>query len=436
VAAATTIFTSFTTGRQVDRALAARALRLEDAMNADGEEAIPSARQAFAQFLTYSGELVAARALLELQVRRARETGHRSFALFHLGFLEWRAGAPALAARYAREFAEEAFGPAARPMGLFIEAFARATIGDLDGALAAIDVSDAYTQTAGEKISLVGGRFVRAFVASSKDDYEEAARCAGEGIEIMRKHSWREVGVHPIYQERAEALVALGRLAEAEQVLDELEQLARPIMRIPALAGALRGRGALAAARGDYAAAVDRCTAALELQAAAPEPFELARTRLVRGTALRRAQKRAAAAADLEDARREFERIGAPIWAAKAESELGRIGGRPTRRGLTPTEKRIASLVASGRTNREVAAALFVSPKTVEWNLSKIYRKLAVTSRTELAAKLAGRADAPAGRTPQSPWTRPTCTMCTWPVRRFPKLSGVAAGRPPAFSFE
>jgi DNA-binding CsgD family transcriptional regulator len=81
-----------------------------------------------------------------------------------------------------------------------------------------------------------------------------------------------------------------------------------------------------------------------------------------------------------------FERLGAPLWAEKARAELKRVGLRPSApNDLTPTEERVADLVAAGRTNKEVAEALFMSVKTVDSNLTRIYRKLGVRSRTELA---------------------------------------------------
>jgi DNA-binding NarL/FixJ family response regulator len=84
-----------------------------------------------------------------------------------------------------------------------------------------------------------------------------------------------------------------------------------------------------------------------------------------------------------------FERLGSRAWAKRARAELSQLGGRQPQGGtLTPTERQIAALVARGRSNPEVARELFISAKTVEWNLSKIYRKLHVCSRTELAVKL------------------------------------------------
>ena len=83
-----------------------------------------------------------------------------------------------------------------------------------------------------------------------------------------------------------------------------------------------------------------------------------------------------------------FEALGAAGWAEKARAELGRIGGRTRAEGLTAAEQRVAALVAEGRTNREVAAALFLAERTVASHLSHVYAKLGVRSRTELARKL------------------------------------------------
>ena len=105
---------------------------------------------------------------------------------------------------------------------------------------------------------------------------------------------------------------------------------------------------------------------------------------------LRRARRIAEARETLSEALAMFDALGAALWARRARSELARLGGRPSQtRGLTATERQIADLVASGKSNHEVARTLHISAKTVEWNLSKVYKKLRVTSRTELAARLA-----------------------------------------------
>ena len=99
----------------------------------------------------------------------------------------------------------------------------------------------------------------------------------------------------------------------------------------------------------------------------------------------RRAKRKRAAREALETALELFEELGAVLWAERARERLGRIGGRPPRAdGLTPTELKVAELVAQGLRNQEVADALFVTPKTVEFHLRNVFRKLNVRSRAEL----------------------------------------------------
>jgi DNA-binding CsgD family transcriptional regulator len=132
-------------------------------------------------------------------------------------------------------------------------------------------------------------------------------------------------------------------------------------------------------------AALTRC-ADLELQ------FEVARTFLVAGQLERRRRRRGAASDYLERARDFFDGAGAELWAARTRTELARLGhGRSAPTELTRTEARVAELTASGLTNKEVAARLFISAKTVEANLARIYRKLNIRSRAELGARLASR---------------------------------------------
>jgi DNA-binding CsgD family transcriptional regulator len=123
-------------------------------------------------------------------------------------------------------------------------------------------------------------------------------------------------------------------------------------------------------------------------------PFELGRTLLVTGQVKRRLRQKRAARESLEQAQAIFDKLGAPLWSAKASSELSRLGlRRPASPGigLTQTEKRVAAFAASGLTNREIAAQLFVSPKTVQANLGKVYEKLGIHSRAELGARAATR---------------------------------------------
>jgi DNA-binding CsgD family transcriptional regulator len=191
-----------------------------------------------------------------------------------------------------------------------------------------------------------------------------------------------------------EALVATGDLPRAERLLAQIDRRAAggdaslgPLV--------LRSHGLLLAARGED----DPAMAALEAAAVAPEPpqaanpFELARTLLVLGTVQRRARHRRDAREALNRAIATFDRFGARVWAERARAELARIGGRaPSGDGLTPSERRIAELVAEGMTNKEVAATLVVADRTVESALTQIYRKLDVRSRTELARKISSSA--------------------------------------------
>lgn len=144
--------------------------------------------------------------------------------------------------------------------------------------------------------------------------------------------------------------------------------------------------------QGDHEQAI----AALERATEAPDPpqevnpFELARTLLALGTVQRKAQHKRAARESLQRSVEIFERLGARLWLEKARSELRRIGGRASHEGqLSETERRIVELVVAGWRNHEVAAELSLSPNTIAWNLSKVYRKLGVSSRTELAARIA-----------------------------------------------
>jgi DNA-binding CsgD family transcriptional regulator len=187
-----------------------------------------------------------------------------------------------------------------------------------------------------------------------------------------------------------ESLVTSGDLRAAERLVALLEK--RAAGSDTALGPfAERGRGILYAAQDDQEPAI----AAFEAAAVEPtppqeaNPFELARTLQFLGTAQRRAQHKRAARETLERSLAIFEALGARLWAEKARSELRRIGGRTASDSeLSETERQIVELVVAGRKNREVADELSLSPNTVAWNLSKIYRKLGVRSRTELTAQI------------------------------------------------
>jgi DNA-binding CsgD family transcriptional regulator/exonuclease VII small subunit len=199
-----------------------------------------------------------------------------------------------------------------------------------------------------------------------------------------------EPGIIPCLPDAIEALVSLRRLEEAEALLERLERQGRALDRPWAIATAARGRGLLTAARGDLPRARSALEQALVEHRRLPQPFELARTLLVKGEVERRAKQKRAARLTLGQALGLFQTLGVPLWAQRARDDLARVGGAtPPSSELTPTEQRIAELVGEGKKNREVAEALFISVKTVEANLSRIFHKLGVRSRTELTRRIA-----------------------------------------------
>ena len=117
-------------------------------------------------------------------------------------------------------------------------------------------------------------------------------------------------------------------------------------------------------------------------------PFEAAPSRLALGQVYRRAGYKRLASEALNAAEVTFGELGIPRWAERARDEVGRVGLRPAAGALTATERRVAELVGSGRSNQETAAELFMSVTTVEANLTRMYRKLSVRSRTGLASRL------------------------------------------------
>ncbi|MEV7322000.1 LuxR family transcriptional regulator [Streptomyces sp. NPDC093970] len=191
-----------------------------------------------------------------------------------------------------------------------------------------------------------------------------------------------------------EACAAVGDLDTAHHVLDRLVvrhgRLPRPWTTL-ALA---RSRALLAAVRGeDAAGAVGSLEEARSAVPAHVLPLDRARCLLVAGVVHRRARRRRAARTALEGAAAEFAAIGALAFERRARAELARIGGRtPSAPELTATEERVARLAAQGRTNRVIADELFISPKTVEANLARVYQKLGISSRAELGAAMARRA--------------------------------------------
>ena len=209
-------------------------------------------------------------------------------------------------------------------------------------------------------------------------------------LETLRASAIADVDVSAA-PELVDAHLRLGRREEAAALADAFAAAAAAKGQAWALARATRAR-ALVAEPGAAEALFEE---ALALHAQTPDGFELARTRFAYGAHLRRMRRRVDAREQLRAALEAFERLGARSWADQAAAELAATGETARRRDastlddLTPQELQIAHLLAAGRTTREAAAAIFLSPKTVEYHLRSVYRKLAINSREELAARFA-----------------------------------------------
>ena len=205
------------------------------------------------------------------------------------------------------------------------------------------------------------------------------------------RHPERGIGEHSFfrhYGDAAEALIAVRQPAAASTMVRRWRSHAAALDRATAGPGGDRCTGLIAVAEGDAGRGLRLLERAVARGRRLPEPFELGRSLLALGTAQRQSRKKREAARALREALETFEGLPAPLWATRARRELARIGGRPIADGhLTETERRIVALVAAGHTNAEAAHELALSPKTIEWNLSKAYRKLGVRSRSELAAR-------------------------------------------------
>ena len=376
-------------GRPSRRGLFERGLELEARAGVADKHPIPLL------WFHFTDDFDAARARFAEEDELHRELGWESLRadrLGHLALAELRAGRWALAEQYIEQgcsalVLSEARGPVAMRFAFrsLIDAHcgrtnrARATL------LPLIAQFEAAEQVWWAAMSLSTLGFVH--FADGED------RAADQALTRMRELI-ESIGVSEAPLDRSEpflieSLLVLGELERARAVLERLEQRGRAFPRLWISTTLPRARALLLAAEGDMTGALAEIEK-LDLEAAARLPFELGATLLVTGRLHRRVNHKRAAAESLQQALELFERLGAPVWAERARAELGRVGlrHRPPHE-LTATELRVAELAATGLTNREVATAAFMSPKTVEANLSRVYRKLGIRSRAELGATMA-----------------------------------------------
>jgi DNA-binding CsgD family transcriptional regulator len=195
--------------------------------------------------------------------------------------------------------------------------------------------------------------------------------------------------------ELVEGYLTVGRHGDAQRAASRFSAAAEAKGQPWSHARALRAQGMLAD-EDSFAAAFER---AISLHEQTPDAFETARTRLAFGQRLRRSRSRVLAREQLRTAVDDFDRLGARPWADRARAELAATGETHRRRegasidDLTPQELQVALLLTSGKTTRETAAALFLSPKTVEYHLRHVYQRLGIHSREELAQQLGRHGD-------------------------------------------
>jgi DNA-binding CsgD family transcriptional regulator len=381
----------FLLGHPIADTLRKRALELEPVMDTF-PAGLPSAYLAYVDIL--ADRHGTALGCYEKLCDRAVEHGDESslaWLLLRVALAEALSGAWQRAERRITE-AEEILlqtGQSANyAQALAIRALVEARLGRAQPARDAAEAAVALARPVGAAIPRWIALEALGFLELSLGRSAEAASTLAPLVEETRAASIGEPGEMRFLPDLIEALIALGRTEEAATHLTFLEKCATATGRVSALAAAARCRGMLTA--GDVAGSHAAIERALELHDGLEIPFERARTLLVQGAALRRANQRRRAREVLQEALGQFERLDASLWADRARGELARIAGRaPASRRLTPVEERVATLVAQGRTNREVAATLYLSERTVEGHLSRVYAKLGVRSRVELARHIA-----------------------------------------------
>ena len=385
---------SYMRGHREYRALIDRAVALEEATKDLPLENAPRFMRAILLELAGDDPDLACEDFAEMR-RQARERGldvSLPVLLFsmadhecHLG--DWgRARAYAAECLEAAAHSEQAFRA---PLGLLAMAVLDARQGNLDAAQAAA----AEALATAEK---VGPRFVEAriwaalgFIELSRGDPKAAHDWLRRIVALEETGGYDEPTVYRADGDAIEALLEIGRLDEAATLVHRLEQRGRDLDRAWALAVGARCRGLLCAARGDLVSAAEALQRAVVEHQRVSEPFELGRTLLALGNVERRRRKKHAARESLQRAQAIFEQLGAHGWATRTVDEMQRAGVRAAGRDqLTATEDRVARLVGAGRTNREIAAALFITVKAVEANLTRVYAKLELRSRTELALRM------------------------------------------------
>ena len=377
----------FVRGGGIDEALMERAVALEETHGGSGEVGEDvSAVVIYAEMLGEAGQFDLARRLLERVCSGSlRSDAGVAYPLYLLALLDFYQGRWLAARSVATESLEIAIQSGRETIEV-LDTFLVSTIDAMQGRLESgrrgLEASLLLADRTGH-----AGRAPRYGLALLEFSLEDDA-AAWDWLEPAIQRILPLGLTDPTEQvsDGVEALAGLGRIEEAERLLGAFEGPARRLDRRWALAAAARGRGLIRIAQDNLLGAQESLLDAVRIGREVARPFELGRSLLALGTAQRRLGRKQAARATLTEAAETFDRLGAPRWATRARRESARIGGRTPRTSeLSATEQRIAELVRAGRSNKEIAYALSVSVKTVEWNLTRIYRKVGVDSRTQLA---------------------------------------------------
>jgi len=382
----------FMAGRGLDRARFERAIEIERGAPI---AAVDSAAGAFAALLKYADDLDESRARLEQLVDDADE-GSLPYVLGHLPQLElwtgnWAAAEEAAHAQIdlARRTQQESQVQA----GLFNLAIVAAYRGDATAASPLAQGLVDEGRSTGSMWTERNGAGVLGFLAMIGGDAATAVEHFARYDEIGEAMRLREPGYIRFHGDYVEGLVTVGEVDRAVHLLDRIEPIAVRLGRPSAIGTVRRGRALVLAHNGDSALSIAAARAAVAAYDGTALVYERARALLTLGMVLRRFKLRGDARVALTDGLELFDRMGARSFSERAKLELDRVGGRAAEPlALTGTETRVAELAAAGRTTRQIADELFISVKTVEANLTRIYRKLAVSNRAELSTLLAGRA--------------------------------------------
>jgi DNA-binding CsgD family transcriptional regulator len=394
-----TLLAEFNLGHALDEPRLAEALRLEDPKLRTG-----IAGASLLAFLLYlwTARFEEAREALDTHCQRVADRGEEpalAWAATVRAQLESWSGNLADARAAANEAAERGLlemGTTGRALGLWGRSLVDAYTGRADDARRDAEESMALFERTGSRSFPIWPLTTLGFLELSVGDYEAAASrlapAAANAISAGLREPAADGGLFT--GDAAEALVAVGRIEEAEPIVSLLEERGAALDRTWAIAVGARCRGLILAAQGEVGAAERALDRALVAHDGLPMPIERARSLLALGRIRRRLRKRRAAKAALDEAVAVFERVGSPRWAERAREEIAAIGLRVGAGDeLTPAEARVARLAATGLTNKEVATKLVLSPKTVEAHLGRAYRKLGIRRRAELGARMAQHAE-------------------------------------------